>query len=143
MGYSHYFSIKSTATPEMYKAFSEEAHQILTIADAMTSIDIADSMGEIMSGWQANDEAVSFNGYGENSHETFRVTPTDSGFNFCKTAEKPYDTVVVACLIALYRAYGDSVEISSDGNRSDWAAGSHLYQMAVQRTAIIPIPMGA
>lgn len=143
MGYTHYFSIKSTATPEMYKAFSEEANQILTIADAMTSIDIADAMGEIMSGWQANDEAVSFNGYGENSHETFYVTPSSAGFNFCKTAEKPYDTVVVACLIAMGRAYGDSVEISSDGNASDWASGSHLYQMAVQRTAIIPLPVSA
>lgn len=143
MGYTHYWKISDKATPEMYKAFSEEANQILTIADAMTSIDIADAMGEIMGGWKANDEAVSFNGYGDNSHETFYVSPSSAGFNFCKTAEKPYDTVVVACLIALGRAYGDAVEISSDGEASDWASGSHLYQMAVQRTAIIPLAVNA
>lgn len=143
MGYTHYFSIKADATPEMYKAFSDEAHEILRTADIYTGIDIADGMGEVMSAWQADDERVMFNGLGDDSHETFLVTPNSVGFNFCKTAEKPYDAVVVACLIALYRAYGDSVEISSDGNHSDWATGSHLYQMAVQRTAIIPLPVSA
>ena len=143
MGYSHYFSIKGEVTPEMYKEFVAEAHEILRTADIYTGIDVADAMGEVMSAWQADNEAVSFNGYGENSHETFYVTPSSAGFNFCKTAEKPYDAVVVACLIAMGRAYGDAVKISSDGNASDWADGSHLYQMAVQRTAIIPLPVSA
>ena len=143
MGYTHYFTIMSDATPEMYKAFSDEAHEILRTAEINKGIQLADAWGEELSAWQADSEAVSFNGFGDDSHETFHVTPNNVGFNFCKTAEKPYDSVVVACLIALGRAYGDSVEIRSDGNHSDWAEGSYLYQMAVQRTAIIPLPVSA
>ena len=141
MGYTHYFTIKEGVTPEMYKAFSDEAHEILRTAETNKGIQLADAWGKELSAWQADSDAVSFNGFGEDSHETFYVTPNKVGFGFCKTAEKPYDAVVVACLIALYRAYGDSVEISSDGDHSDWAEGSYLYQMAVQRTAIIPLPV--
>ena len=140
MGYTHYFTIKAGVTPEMYKAFSDEAHEILRTAE-INDIQLADAWGEELSAWQADSDAVSFNGFGDDSHETFYVAPDSVGFNFCKTAEKPYDEVVVACLIAMGRAYGDLVEISSDGDHSDWAKGSYLYQMAVQRTAIIPIPV--
>ena len=143
MGYTHYFSVTDKATPEMYKAFSDEAHEILRTAEINKGIQLANGMGDELSAWQADDEAVRFNGFGDDAHETFVVTPDAVGFNFCKTNEKPYDVVVVAVLIAMYRAYGDAVEISSDGNYSDWAEGSYLYQMAVQRTAIIPLPINA
>lgn len=45
----------------------------------------------------------------------------DSGavFGFCKTARKPYDLMVTACLI-LYKQYFPYVEVSSDGDNEDW-----------------------
>lgn len=143
MGYTHYFKMLDNATPEMYKAFSDEAHEILRTAEINKGIQLADGMGEELTAWQADDERVMFNGFGDDAHETFLWTPNSTGFNFCKTAQKPYDVVVVAVLIALGRAYGDAVEISSDGEYADWTDGAALYQMAVQRTAIIPIPVNA
>lgn len=143
MGYTQYFTITDKATPEMYKAFSDEAHEILRSAEIYKGIQLADGMGEELSAWQADDERVMFNGFGDDAHETFLVTPNSLGFNFCKTARKPYDAVVVACLISLGRIYGDAVEIGSDGDHADWSEGAALYQMAVQRTAIIPLPYPA
>lgn len=40
-------------------------------------------------------------------------------FDCCKTARKPYDLMVCACLI-LYKYYFPYVQISSDGNEEDW-----------------------
>jgi hypothetical protein len=48
-------------------------------------------------------------------------------FDFCKTARKPYDAVVTACLILLKQTYGDAVEVSSDGSWSEWQDGRDLY----------------
>jgi len=40
-------------------------------------------------------------------------------FSFCKTARKPYDLMVTACLI-LYKHYFPEVRISSDGDIDEW-----------------------
>jgi len=40
-------------------------------------------------------------------------------FSCCKTARKPYDLMVTACLI-LYKYYFPYVQIGSDGNGEDW-----------------------
>ena len=63
------------------------------------------------------------------SHETFVITRVStpntyskeeqSSFNFCKTAGKPYDLMVTACLL-LYKFYFPKVELSSDGTAEDW-----------------------
>jgi len=58
-------------------------------------------------------------------HETFAVSRTlkkkgdywETGGGFCKTARKPYDLMVKACLLVLLIHLGDrGVEISSDGD---------------------------
>lgn len=139
IGYTHYFEVTGTITPAMFKEFAGEAHEILRTAEINKSIQLANGAGDKLSEWVADEDGVRFNGFGDDAHETFSVLPTDTGFNFCKTARKPYDVVVVAVLIALFRTCGDAVKISSDGDHADWAEGSYLYQMAVQRTAIIPI----
>ena len=46
----------------------------------------------------------------------------DMVFNFCKTRHHAYDYVVVACLIALKRIL-PQVELSSDGDFTDWYEG--------------------
>ncbi|HVH45244.1 MAG TPA: hypothetical protein VM925_22985 [Labilithrix sp.] len=44
-----------------------------------------------------------------------------------KTAQNPYDEVVVACLFVAKDHFPyDVLEISSDGDNSDWAAGARL-----------------
>src|SRR4051794_34996103 len=62
---------------------------------------------------------IRFNGPGEAGHETFSVerefkpsyqekTPSVTGMwtDFCKTARKPYDAAVCACLIVLRHHFG-------------------------------------
>jgi hypothetical protein len=41
---------------------------------------------------------IQFNGVGDDSHETFHLTKASQDFEFCKTAMKPYDDVVVAVM---------------------------------------------
>jgi len=62
---------------------------------------------------------VDFNGKDELGHETFRIYADyqKNHGDFCKTARKPYDLLVVACLIAAYRIL--NFRFSSDGFRPD------------------------
>lgn len=142
MGYTHYFTqvVANDDDDRRYAEFAAEAKEIITFA-VQRGVKLADAMGKDLNGWVVDENRVMFNGYGEEAHETFRFERmTNLGFDFCKTAEKPYDTVVVACLIALKNAYGESVEISSDGNwQDDWQRGANLYQMSVQRSAWSPL----
>jgi len=68
---------------------------------------------------------------GDCSHETFHIDAKtkvqkwqepENGliFSFCKTAFKPYDLAVQACLIAAKRHFGDQIIVSSDGNELQW-----------------------
>ena len=49
-------------------------------------------------------------------------------FNCCKTAYRPYDLTVTACLIAYKHHFGDLVKISTDGEEKDWVDGRILCQ---------------
>lgn len=59
-------------------------------------------------------------------HETFAITKRvekgSDGFSFCKTARKPYDLIVQACLIAAVALLPELSYVASDGDRSDWEA---------------------
>lgn len=73
---------------------------------------------------------VRFNGKGDEGHETFHIAQTFSShypqfdehgkaFAFCKTACKPYDTAVCACLI-IFKYWFPDIDIESDGEMRDW-----------------------
>lgn len=88
-------------------------------------------------------EEVAFNGRDEQGHESF-IFPGGTGFNFTKTASKPYDKVVVACLLAA-RAHipEDVLEISSDGDWKDWEEGRELYNQVTGKEPTRPKEMRA
>lgn len=140
MGYTHYYSRSYTDSngKAEYLKFREGAERIILEA-VVNGVKIGDAFGEKLGRWENTDERVAFNGFGEEAHETFvwePITPpmTTSAisnvpyfFNFCKTAYKPYDAVVVACLLLLKDVYGDAVDVSSDGSWSEWQDGRDLY----------------
>jgi hypothetical protein len=69
------------------------------------------------------------NGKGNDAHEDFTMREhfaENEGFNFCKTARKPYDMVVVACLAVLAHRLGDAFKVSSDGEANEWTEGVRL-----------------
>lgn len=43
------------------------------------------------------------------------MSTSETGFQFCKTARKPYDTAVTACLLLAKHHFGSAIEITSDG----------------------------
>lgn len=80
---------------------------------------------------------VLVNGMHAGSHETFHFGET--GFTFCKTAYKPYDIVVTACLAVAKEVFGDDIDIGSDGNADDWENGVKLAGQVLGRPIENPL----
>lgn len=84
-------------------------------------------------------KCIVFNGKGdEDSHETFAFPP-EGPFTFCKTASKPYDIVVVACLAVAKDCLSSMIDISSDGDRGKWEEGVALASKILNREIANPI----
>ena len=119
MGYTHYFNFIEEPSREKFIEFAEGVKQLVATAQE-AGIEIGDE--------EYGDDKIVFNGVGANSHETFFVSADGVDFNFCKTAQKPYDTAVTASLILAKKIFGEDIEIRSDGNWSDWQGGQLLYE---------------
>jgi hypothetical protein len=118
MGYTHYWELENGIEQADWNKFLEGARQIIETAVSAGIKLQDDSAGA----------AIFINGVGANAHEAFVVTSEDAGFNFCKTAQKPYDTVVTAILIHLKQSLGSKVVVTSDGSWNDWSDGRLLYE---------------
>jgi len=83
-----------------------------------------------------DDNQIRFNGIDEDGHETFMLLKNDTPrewaedkdvvFNFCKTAEKPYDVYVTGVLFLAMQHLTTDIQVSSDGWVDDWQAGVAL-----------------
>lgn len=121
-GYSHYWR---------WRVPPDEAALRLAVADmrrlAAARRDIVDV--------EAHDADITLNGIGDAAHEPF-VFPGRPGQNFVKTLGKPYDEVVVACLLAAQARFpGDTLEIASDGGPDEWADGRALFAAVLGRAS--------
>lgn len=125
MGYTHYWRGKIDASK--WGEWCDIVNAILVDDSVVNRVcrehDRVDELPEVSA------TLVAFNGKSNDGHETFYVTPMDNDFEFCKTAHKPYDRAVTACLIAM-KALMDNVTISSDGRAMDWEAGLDLLHRA-------------
>lgn len=140
MGYTHYVTrnIDKTNNAGDFDLFVQGFIKLHKVAVEELGIEIGDGLGASKNPEVALDR-VAFNGYRELSHETF-VWERDANreFNFCKTAQKPYDALVTACLLLINEIYGDAVRVGSDGNWNDWKVGRHLYEKAFGLTPKVP-----
>ena len=84
---------------------------------------------------------IGLNGKGDNAHEEFTMREhfTENEPNFCKTARKPYDVVVTACLAVLKYRLGEFFNVSSDGRSDDWTNGVELARKVLRRKVPNPI----
>lgn len=141
MGYTHYYTLtsKPVDAEKRYKSFAAGAAVIINQA-VDNGIQIANWSGEDLYAWQANYDAVRFNGYSKYACETFtwRSDVEENQFNFTKTWRQPYDAAVTACLILLKKIYGEHVEVSSDGTWDEWEPGRELYYQALNEVAPFP-----
>ena len=113
MGYAHYF--------ELQKAEKKIPEKALKIIEPI--LEEAYKTGLIQQEYDkpeppiCTEKEIAFNGVGENGHETFYFRPNFTDFNFCKTARKPYDIVVMKVLLVL-KCFFD-IDLGTDGNFED------------------------
>lgn len=119
MGYTHYFKQSKPASDEQWQAFQKDAKVVIEHAQKNLGIVLIsnDDNGVII-----NNERINLNGDSDNNldHETFFLSQNYSAFNFCKTALKPYDTVVCSLLLLANEHMPNQHEISSDGGFDEW-----------------------
>ena len=127
MGYTHYWD-NVNATDEQWTQVKEDAKRILAVTEVPIQHDYEDAKAP-----QVDDEYIWFNGVDDDGHETFAIPKTGSGFDFCKTAYKPYDEVCVAMLIMMVQNVPD-FSWRSDGEYDDFIAGGALYERATGNT---------
>lgn len=158
MGYTHYWRRSDAAgDEERYTAFAQVVKQLIVAAESQGII-VGDAMGEIEGGWIVDNEKIAFNGFDKQSYETFEFscacpparTPQGfdntaylspalrSRFDFTKTAKKPYDALVTAVLISMKEIYGQHIDVSSDGDWSEWTPGRALYELVTGKAAHCP-----
>ena len=129
MGYTHYFNRPVKLEKKAYAKFSNDVKEIVAKSD----VTLANGSGDFGSEPTITEELISLNGSGENSHETiyipreltkgvdyFNMGEDKLPFQFCKTAQKPYDKVVVEILKA-FKKHFPKVELSSDGGEEIFA----------------------
>lgn len=134
MGYTHYWTPKAH-TEEQFKKFSdtcEKLHKNLPKTSntaggyhSNTEIKIHGGGGEGEP--EITPVIVCFNGDSEKNldHETFYVELNDLSWAFCKTARKPYDLLVCACLLAARDIL--KFEVTTDGDFEDWKPAIDFY----------------
>ena len=154
MGFTHYFERPAILPKKAWKDFTKELQML--VANLPKHCITADSDSKdpiIICGWNEqtgeydrnspillNDDEVAFNGEGDNSHESLSIVrvldkkdysqpdkQTGLAFGFCKTARKPYDTMVCLALLSFKRWFRHRVTVSSDGNKADWEPAIKLY----------------
>ena len=135
-GYTHYFTWHEKPKDAELKACVGEMNLLIEVRKSM--LVSPDVEGAVPGSLKLETMHVDFNGIGDDAHEPF-VFPGTDGFNFCKTAYKPYDEVVTACLLVARDHFPPSVlSISSDGSWEDWTNGATLYNSVFHRPARIP-----
>lgn len=118
MGFTRYYTITGHLDSDKFIEYSK-------IAEAVCR-DITKIYGHKLAGWDGEgdpeftDIKISFNGELDDSCETFHISKNSKGFNFCKTRQLPYDMHVYACIILAKIFFGNSIEISSDGDDEDY-----------------------
>lgn len=108
MGYTHYFEFEKSVDT-FYEEVLEKIRKITNKYQDILQLEFDDESPELI-----KPNLIQFNGVGEDGHETFYLEPS-TGFNFCKTARKPYDLPVCEVLLVLKDCYGERLMLNSDG----------------------------
>jgi hypothetical protein len=111
LGFTHYLRDKPAFSDVQWAAFTNDVaavyhkHRRILAGPSGEDLDTRPLIGRA---------EISFNGIGDDSHETCFVPKGATEFEFCKTARKPYDVAVVE-VYKLVRKYLPTTVLSSDG----------------------------
>lgn len=129
MGYTHCWNEKHVGK-ERWRKFKGAVQEMIDRHNQELPIDW--EYDEADKPPQVDDNCVRFNGRGDDGHETFMIERLGRGqFEFCKTARKPYDVYVVACLILLHH-YKPQFTWRSDGDTAEEFQVSYLWAKEVE-----------
>lgn len=156
MGYTHYWQfnkfngMKIADLERRYQSAIDDCAKIARHWN--TKLYPKDSAGDAMrlSGYTAHCKpsngyrGIHLNGKGDLKHEDFTLREhfrqsLNIGMDFCKTAEKPYDQVIAACLAVFKHHLGHAITVSSDGSWTDWVSGTLLASKVLRKTIDNPI----
>ncbi|SRR5260221_12697983 len=119
MGYTHYWYPKRPFTGGEWDAVGEAVTTLLS--NLPTRIVLANGLGTPGTHPEMTAKHIELNGQEPDEYETFTMKREPTGdFDFCKTAVRPYDLVVCGILIAMDLIAPGALNISSDGDASDW-----------------------
>lgn len=127
MGYTHYFEQNVPATTEQWKSITDDVRLLFGRCHSLPIQRESDDPGPP----EISDSRIWFNGIGDDGHESFVVPKESYRFQFCKTAEKPYDTAVTAVLLLMHHHAPGCWDIRSDGSADEWAPGVDLINTAL------------
>ena len=133
MGYTHYFTQKGECTPVRWRRIQEDFMRCVQVCDVPIALEFDEAKPP-----EISSKRIWFNGRGDDGHETMVLTRDGEGFAFCKTAQKPYDVLVVALLLLAHRFARHAWEISSDGDPEDWLEAQSLVLEACGYTVFLP-----
>lgn len=149
MGYTHYWTNDWELDDEAWTDITAAVKRIITLGErevtkapgystATFTVHIKGPDGRGMP--EFSQAYITLNGDAPFDHESFAIYRARST-EFCKTARKPYDLVVTACLAYLATYHG--FEVSSDGDAEDWIAGVRLANNAVGKPVPNPVIVNA
>jgi len=147
MGYTHYWTFKPVKRGQTkqvnaaYKAAITDCNKVISFWQSMANDE------DRLSGYSAHEApgtylGVNFNGKQELAHEDFVLRDfykNNGQGGFCKTAQKPYDTVVTACLAILKHHLRDQIVVDSDGRPKDFNKGLGLVIAALNYRPANPL----
>ena len=126
MGYTHYWKLGRDLTDDEVRRIAEFVPVLAGHAAA----------AGVPTHWEVNghdDYFFSLNGIGDDGHETFGLSKKATDFAFCKTARKPYDSVVVALLCWAHQCCPAFTWTSDGDDEPDYKdAGEALLKQAEQ-----------
>lgn len=129
MGYTHYFYRDENLDHKLFDLASKDCQKVCHGSDVKIQLEFDKPNLPVFT-----EDQIRFNGVGDDGNETLVIDQhykpgfpqtNDTGqlFKFCKTACKPYDRLVTACLVIFKHYFGDSFIVSSDGDIADWKDG--------------------
>ena len=125
MGHTNYFEQHRHLTKPEWQQIGTFAKQLFAYDRSHDKL-LANGQGEADSAPEVTTDSIWFNGIEDAAHETMSIDREGNGFQFCKTAQKPYDKFVVALLCYIDAVAPKAFRIASDGLKSDWKEGLDL-----------------
>lgn len=127
MGYTHYWELPAIDI-DTWREIQSGVKAVVAETSAKLNYEFNDPDPPLV-----DSDVIRFNGHGSAGHETFFVERGGlGGFNFCKTARKPYDEAVTAvlCIVGHHLTKAGELNkpyyINSDGYWDDWLPGRTL-----------------